>query len=674
MPRLLVDLALVLGVGTLTGLLFRWLKLPVVLGYVLAGMLVGPHVPVPLVADERNVQTLADLGVTLLMFGVGLEFSPKKLFQAGPTALLMGSIQVGLTAFIGAMVARAFGRTPMESLFIGAALTISSTMVLTKVLDGVPVPRSLRDAALSLTVVHDLFGLLLLTVLAAVAKVGSLEAGTFWGLMLRLGLFLGVVLLLGRMVVPRFLRWMADHASPELLLVACGGLCFSLAVGAAAAGFSLALGAFLAGSLGAESGRVRAIERQVAPLRDLFTAVFFVAVGMMLEPSAWNEHLGLIIGLSVAVVLGNTLGIGAGGLLAGLPFQTSLRTGMVLSQIGEFGYIMLGVGIAAGAVGQELYSVGVAVGVLTAFASPFLLKASGPFSEAVEARIPGRLRASLGLYQAWAESLRRRGIRHGEGQGLRRPTLLLLLDTVLLMGLVGGGHLLLTRWTVWLEHRVDWGHLTAQGLVAALLGLGAGLPVLGMLRQVRVLARDLAVLAPSPEPGSGRRGRHLLAGGLRVAVLLMVGLPLVAALQPFAPKGPLLGVALAVFLGTLAYQLWKARRLNRELPGVLEWILAKVRDPWAGEGASASSAHGTLRAIRLGPRCPSLGRRLGDLDLSGRAGVSIVALLRNGQTSVALHPTPLLQEGDLLALAGPEHALDEAEALLGQPAEPGKGR
>lgn len=674
-PRLLVDLALVLGVGTLTGLLFRWLKLPVVLGYVLAGMLVGPHVPVPLVADERNVQTLADLGVTLLMFGVGLEFSPKKLFQAGPTALLMGSIQVGLTAFLGAVVARAFGRTPMESLFIGAALTISSTMLLTKVLQEHPVPRSLRDAALSLTVVHDLFGLLLLTVLAALANVGNLQPAAFGGLILRLGLFLGVVLVLGRMVVPRFLRWAADHASAEFLLVASAGLCFSLALGAAAAGFSLALGAFLAGSLGAESGRVRAIERQVGPLRDLFTAVFFVAVGMMLVPSAWVDHLPLIIGLALAVVAGNSLGIGAGGLLAGLPFQTSLRTGMALSQMGEFGYILLGVGIAAGAVRPELYSVGVAVGVVTAFASPFLLKASGPFAEAAEARIPTRLRASLGLYQAWAESLRRRGIRHGEGQGLRRPTLLLLLDTVLLLGLVGGSHLLLTRWTAWLEHRVDWGHFTAQGLVAGLLGLGAGLLVLGMLRQVRVLARDLAVLAPSPETvGSGRRGRHLLAGGLRVAVLLMVGLPLVAVLQPFAPKGPLLGVALAVFLGTLAYQLWKARRLNRELPGVLEWILAKVRDPWAGEGASGASGHGTLRAIRLGPRCPSLGRRLGDLDLTGRAGVSIVALLRNGQTSVALHPTPLLQVGDLLALAGPEHALDEAEALLGQPAEPGKGR
>lgn len=674
-PRLLVDLALVLGVGTLTGLLFRWLKLPVVLGYVLAGMLVGPHVPIPLVADLDNIRTLSELGVTLLMFSLGLEFSLRKLFQAGPTALLMGSIQVGLAAAVGMAAARALGWSTTEALFSGAALAISSTMVVAKLFEEQRPTRALRDVVFAVLIIQDLFAILLLTALSTFVKVGGLRAAELGGTLVRLGLFLAVVLLGGRLIIPRLLRWVADHARPEVLLLASTGLCFSLGVAAAEGGFSIALGAFLAGMLAAESGRVRAIERQVWPLRDLFTAVFFVAVGMLIQPKVVMAEAGVILLLSVLVICANTIGLTAGGLLAGLPLRTSVQTGMALSQIGEFGFILLGVGIAAGAVRPELYTVGVAVGVVTAFASPFLLRASGPFSERVEQRLPDRLRASLGLYQAWAESLRRRGIRHGEGQGLRRPTLFLLLDTVLLLGLVAGSHLLLSRWTVWLEHRVDWGHFTAQGLVAALLGLGAGLLVLGMLRQVRVLARDLAVLAPSPEPGgSGRRGRHLLAGGLRVAVLLMVGLPLVAILQPFAPKGPLLGVALAVFLGTLAYQFWKARRLNRELPGVLEWMLAKVSDPWAGEGSGGGSGHGTLRAIRLGPRCPSLGRRLGDLDLSGRAGVSIVALLRNGQTSVALHPTPLLQEGDLLALAGPEHALDEAEALLGQAGELGKGR
>ncbi len=666
-PRLLVDLALVLGVGTLTGLLFRWLKLPVVMGYVLAGMVVGPHLPIPLVADERNIQTLADLGVILLMFGVGLEFSPKKLFQAGPTALLMGSIQVGLTAFLGAMVARAFGRTPMESLFIGAALTISSTMVLTKVIGEHPVSRGLRSAALSLTVVHDLFGLLLLTVLAALANVGSLQPAGFLTLLLRLGVFLAVVLLVGRMVVPRFLRWAADHGSSEFLLVSCVALCFSLALGAAAAGFSLALGAFLAGSLGAESGRVRAIERQVGPLRDLFTAVFFVAVGMMLIPSAWGEHLGMILALSFVVLLGNSAGIGAGGVLAGLSFQVSLRTGMVLSQIGEFGYILMGVGIAAGAVRPELYSVVVAVGVVTAFASPFLLRASGPFSESVESRFPERIRTSLGLYQAWAESLRRRGIRRGKGRDLRRPSLFLLLDAVALAALVPTFGMLLRQWTPWVEGHFHWGHLAAQVVGASLLGVIAALLGLGILRQGRILARDLAVLAPGPDGEVvGRRGSHLLAGGLRVAVMLTIGLPLVAVIQPFAPGGLVLVLALTVFAATLALQLFRARRHAREMLGPMEWLVAQVRDPWAAESQPGTPAPGTLRSLRLGPRCPSLGRKLVDLDLPGRAGVTVVALLRDGSSPVALHPSPELRQGDLLALAGADSALGEAEALLGE--------
>ena len=666
-PKLLVDLAMVLGVAALTGLLFHRLRLPVVLGYVLAGMVVGPHVPIPLVADEGTVHTLADLGVTLLMFSIGLEFSLQRLFRAGPTALLMGSIQVGFALLLGGSAASALGWSSAESIFTGAAIAISSTMVVAKLFEEHRPTRSVREAVFSVLVIQDLYAILLLTALTTYAQVGGLSTAALGRTLLRLGLFLGVVLLTGRLLVPRGLRWVADHARPESLLITSAGLCFVCATGAAKAGFSVALGAFLAGMLAAESGRVRAIEHLLLPLRDLFTAVFFVAVGMMLDPGAILPMLGPILLLSALVVVGNGLSLSAGGLLAGLPLRTSLRTGLALGQIGEFGYIILGAGMAAGVVRKELYTVGVAVGILTAFATPLLMKLSGPFAETVEARLPQRFRSSLGLYQAWADSLRRRGIRRGEGRELRRPLVFLLLDTVLLGVLVPLFGLLLARWTPWVEGRLHWGHLAAQLLGASLLGVLTALLVLGILRQGRILARDLAVLAPSPGEGTSvRRGRHLLAGGLRVAVLLTVGLPLVGALQPFAPDAALLAVALAVFIGTLALQLIRGRRLARELPGPMEWLVAQVRDPWSQGGEPAATAPGTLRSLRLGPRCPSLGRRLADLDLPGRAGVTVVALLREGCQPVSLHPSPELREGDLLALAGPESTLDEAEHLLGE--------
>ena len=666
-PRLLIDLAMVLGVAGLTGLLFHRLKLPVVLGYVLAGLVVGPHVPFPLVADEGNVQTLADLGVTLLMFSIGLEFSLQRLFHAGPTALLMGSIQVGFALLLGTTAANALGWSPAEALFTGAAIAISSTMVVAKLFEEHRPSRGVREAVLAVLVIQDLYAILLLTGLTTFARVGGLRAFELGATLLRLGLFLGIVLVAGRLIVPRFLRWVADHTRSESLLIVSTGLCFGLAAGAAKAGFSVALGAFLAGMLAAESGRVRAIEHVVLPLRDLFTAVFFVAVGMMLDPRAIPPMLGPILVLSLLVIMGNALSLSAGGLLAGLPLRTSLRTALALGQIGEFGFIILGTGIAAGVLRKELYTVGVAVGVLTAFTTPLLLNISRPFSDAVESRLSQRLRNSLGLYQAWAESLRRRGIRRGEGRDLRRPFFFLLLDAATLAVLVPTFGILLARWTPWVQGRFHWGHLAAQLLGAVVLGAVAALLVFGVLRQGRVLARDLAVLAPGPEgSGLGRRGSHLLAGGLRVALLLTVGFPLVAFLQPFAPRGFLLLLAGAVFAATIAIQLLRARRHAQELRGPLEWLVSKVRDPWAEEGTAMGSSPGTLRSLRLGPRCPSLGRRLGELDLPGRAGVTVIALLREGCRPVPLHPSPDLRQGDLLALAGGETALDEAEALLGE--------
>lgn len=666
-PRLLVDLAMVLGVGALTSLVFRWLKLPVVLGYVLAGLVVGPHVPIPLVADEDNVRTMAELGVILLMFTIGMEFSLQKLFRAGPTALLMGSIQVGLALLLGFGAARALGWSPAEAIFTGAALAISSTMVVAKLFEEHRPTAGVREAVLSVLVIQDLFAILLLTGLIAFGRVGGLQAAELGRTLLRLGLSLVLVLSVGRLLVPRLLRWVADHTRRETLLVTSAGLCFFFAVGAAMAGFSVALGAFLAGMLAAESGRVRAIEHLVMPLRDLFTTVFFVAVGMQLDPSAlWPQRYPILL-LSLLVVAGNGLSLTAGGLLAGLPLRTSLRTGLALGQIGEFGYIILGTGVAAGVVRSDLYTVGVAVGVVTTFIAPLLLRNSGPVSEAIEARLPVRVRTSLGVYHAWAESLRRQGIRRGEGKGLRYPSLFMFVDSALLVALVIGHRKLTEVLSQWMEGRLHWGHFPVQVLLAAVLGLLTALLVLAILRQARILARDLALLTPNPGArGSGLRGRHLLAGGLRVALLLMVGLPLLAIVQPFAPKGILLGSALAVFVLTLGTQWTRARRLSGELLTGTEWLLARVRDPWSQEGGAPPEPAGTIRSLRLGPQCPSLGLRLTDLDLPGRAGVTVVALLRHGCKPVPLHPTPELREGDLLALAGPESALDEAESFLGE--------
>ncbi len=577
-PRLLIDLAIVLGVAGFMSLLFHRLRLPVMLGYVLAGVMVGPYVPVPLVADEGNVKTLADLGVILLMFSIGLEFNVQKLLRAGPSALLMGTLQVGFVVFLGSSAAQFMGWSQTEVIFTGAALAASSTMVIAKVFEDRPPGKGVRETVLSVSIVQDVFSMLLLTALTAFGRGGPIEASQLGGILLRLAIFLLVVLGLGRLIVPRFIRWVADHTRKESQVITSVGLCFLCAIGAAYFGFSMALGAFLGGMLVSESGRSRTIEHQIVPLRDVFSAIFFVAIGMMLDPRALLPMGGAILLISFLLIAGNLVSTTTGALLAGLPLKTGIHTGLALGVLSEFGYVIFALGVSTQAVRKDLYAVGVAVGIITTLLMPLMLRYSDPLTQLIESRLPSTWKSNLELYQTWAESLRKRGIRRGEGRMLKRPFIFMVLDGILLAALVPAFSYLINLFAPFLTGHLSWGRHLGQVLVSALLGALAAMLVLGILRQGRILARDLAVLAPSNVSGGvARRGRHLLAGGLRVAILLMIGLPMVAILQPFAPDGYLLAIALLVFGVTIFMQLRQARRLQRETPGGTEWLLHQIQ-------------------------------------------------------------------------------------------------
>src|SRR5512133_3020297 len=244
---------MVLGVAALTSVLFQKLKQPAVLGYLLAGMIVGPHVPVPLVADLGNVRRMGELGVILL------EFTLPTLLLAGPPALLTGTLQVGTQMVVGFLVARLLGWAPLESAFFAASLSIASTMILAKLFDERGIHGALKDTILGVLLVEDLHAVLLLAALTAAASFGGPSAGAIAGTLLKLAVFLAVLVGAGRLVVPRAVRWVADHARDEVLLVVTAGLCFGLAQLAAWAGFSVAMGAVVAGVLGCASGRGRQV-------------------------------------------------------------------------------------------------------------------------------------------------------------------------------------------------------------------------------------------------------------------------------------------------------------------------------------------------------------------------------------------------------------------------------
>ena len=649
-PQLILDFATVLGVAAVTTLLFRRLKQPAVLGCMLAGLIVGPHVPVPLVADVENVNTLAELGVVLLMFCVGLEFDFRKLSRKGPSALVMGAMQLGITSWLGFLAGRALGWTVPESAFMGAALSISSTMIISKLFEEHGTKGSLRDGVLSVLVVQDLFAILLLAGLDA-ATAGHFGAqGMMWTLG-KVLLFLALMLGGGGLVVPRLLRWAADRGRDETLLVAAVGICFTAAVIAAKAGCSLALGAFLAGMLASGSGRVRNIERLVFPLRDMFAAIFFVAVGMKLAPQALLDQWLPILLLTAVVLAGDMVAVTLGATLAGLPLKRGLRAGLILAQPGEFSFVLVGLGATSGFLGPTFFPVAVGVCLLTALAGPITFRFGAALAEGLEQGLPIRVRWYLNAYQGWSEKLGRSTLGKGPSP-VRGPILFLLLDALLIDGCIIG------TWV--LQHKVSWFRYAtpAHGLLAVAMVL---VSVLGWAMYSRAGAIAALILdTPDHRPIAGRRQ---LRAALRLALLLTMGAPSLAILQPFLPGRPTLVLLLAA-AGALMTLLWlQTRRFPWEQAMGSEWLLHRVRAPWAAPVEEEAPNHAFL-ALRLGPQCPFLGRSLGELEAGVFAGVMVLAMIRRGGP-VTPHPHTRLEAGDLLTISGQPEALEALKTQAG---------
>ncbi|HEX7919133.1 MAG TPA: cation:proton antiporter [Gemmatimonadales bacterium] len=277
------SLTIVLGVAAVVTIVFQRLRWPVVLGYIAAGLLVGPHVPFPLVADPEVVRILSELGVILLMFVLGLEFSLSKLARGAPTAGVTALLQCGVMTWLGFLVARGFGWTPLESIFTGAIVAISSTTIIAKVFDERGIGGKLRELVVGILLIEDLIGIILMAALTAIATGAGLTGGAIATAVGRLALFLLALTGIGFLVIPRLIRVVLKQGRKETIVVTSIALCFGTAFAAEAAGYSVALGAFLAGSLVSESGKGQEVEHLVEPIRDLFAAIFFVSVGLMID-------------------------------------------------------------------------------------------------------------------------------------------------------------------------------------------------------------------------------------------------------------------------------------------------------------------------------------------------------------------------------------------------------
>ena len=668
------DLAVVLAIAAAVTLVTQRLRLPMLVGYLVAGILIGPGFPITLVTDEARIRTLADLGVSLLMFSIGLDFGLRKLLRQGPRIALTALIEVVVLFTLGMLAAQLLGWSLQAQLFAGGAVACTSTMIVTKVFAEVPPERRLRDVVLGLSIVEDLIGMLLIASLTAIA-LGQQVSGELLGeTLVRLMVFLITVVGVGLYLVPRLIRRVARLQRPELLLLTSVGLCFVLASLAQFSGHSLALGAFIAGFLVNESGLGREIRDMVRPLRHLFGALFFVAVGMLFIPGEAFALWPAVLVFVVVVVTGNLLGVGAGAFLAGYGTRTAVAASFYMGQIGEFAFIIAGLAALAGL--PAIFPVMVAVSVITATLSSFTGRHSEAIAAWVDARLPRQFQTYASLYSSWIETLAHRPPRDPQRNRVRRMAGLLALDAVALSLIILAAVLYREPVSTLLGTRIGLAPEVARLVVL----VGASILAVPILAGIFATTRRLAtVLAERTMPpvAAGKvdpafAPRRVLRLSLLFGIVLAVLGPVVLVTLPVLPAygGPsVLVVVLMVLFGSL----WRAARDLRDhaRAGAELIVHALARQASISNDSELLDrvrtmlpGLGSLVPVRLEAASPAAGRTLGELNLRGRTGATLVAIVRDGQKIVNPEAGQQLQPGDLLALTGSKDAIHWARGLL----------
>lgn len=650
-----------------TTLLFHRFRQPAILGYLAAGLLVGPNTPFGIqLADAALIAELRDIGLVLLMFALGLEFNLRKLRRVGSVALVAASLEIALMLALGFLVGRALGYTPLQSIFLGSVLAISSTTIIVAIL--MEQGRMDSEAAhliFGILIVEDLAAVLLIALLGGVTTAGAFDLPTLALLVASLGVFVLAALVLGLVVVPRMIDYVSRLPVEEVLVVTVLGLAFGMAMLAAQLSFSVALGAFIVGAVISEARAVAHVERRIAPIRDMFTAVFFVSVGMLIAPAVIVAHAPTILALVVVSVVGKILAVSFAAFVAGYEPRVALTAGVGLAMIGEFSFILATI---AGGVFPDLFPLAVAVSAGTTLVTPILMRHMPLVQRATGALLPRPIRTYAGLYRGWIARLR------GEqrfrlpgvptGAGLR----LAAYASVVVASIVAAGFLDdvaptlfpdFPRLAIMLAVWVGFGLLVAPALVAG-------------LRELRRSIDALAELA-IPARFRDREEADLVAHALRATFWLLAavtaGVGLLVVASPFLPSLPLLLVAGAL-VAIASWALYGATaRLNRRMEAAVAAVVEEVP-----ETASRDDLLAYIRQqypwdvhvdhVTVPGDSAGAGRSLADLDVRRTTGASVVSVERRGERLVNPGPDTRLLPGDVLTLLGEREQVAAARSLV----------
>ena len=673
------NLALVLGVAAITTVVFQRLRQPVVFGYMLAGLIIGPHLPIPLVADQATVRTLSELGVIMLMFSLGLEFNLRRLVACGWPVVFVAVLESSFMLWLGYETGRLLGWSVLGSLYAGAAIAISSTTIILKATADQRTRGRFMDLVFGILIIEDLIAIVLLALLTPAASQSTTAAAALGMTIIRLVAVLAGILAVGMLIIPRLMRFVVRLRRPEITLVVSIGICFSTALLVQAIGYSVALGAFLAGSLVAESGEEKRVEQLVEPVRDMFAAVFFVSVGMMIDPGVLARHWGAIAGFTLLVVFGKIGAVSVAAFLTGAGARTAVQSGMTMAQIGEFAFIIAAAGLASGATPPEHYPIVIAVSALTTLTTPIFIRFASPAAEWIDRHLPRPLQTFAVLYGTWIESARTGPETSANKLRLQRAVRALALDACVIVTLGIGVSLSTTSLGALLAERTGMTPERARAVVVGGAVLLSSPFLIGIVHNGRMLGQALSYRAfPEPEPGKldlAAAPRRALIVAIQLTTVLVVGAPLVAITQPFLPAFAGVGVLLTSLL-VLGFIVWRsAADLQGHVRAAAEAIVSAIGNQPRPEGPreaeiSLQRAYQLLPGlgdpvpVRIDARSQFAGRELSEIGLRGRTGATVIAISRG--TDVVLVPDghEVLKAGDVLALAGTREAIDAAKQLL----------
>lgn len=665
----LADFAMVTGVAAVTGTLARLAQQPTILGYLLAGLIVGPSIPIPLFADLHRTEALAEFGVVLVMFVVGLEFRVARLWRVLPLSGFTALVQVAALGWAGFTVGSLLGWGPVGAAFLGSALAISSTMVVTSLFAQQPVDDDVREHVLGVLVVQDLVAIVLIAVMTAVGEGQALAAPALLQLVARLLGVLAGLLVLGMLFVPRLARHVVQQRRVEGIAVLAVGVAFTFALLAQAAGYSVALGAFVAGIAVAESGVGAEVEHAIEPLRAVFAAIFFVSIGMGVDPRVAFENLHVALLISAVVIVAQLTSVGVASVLSGSPLRRAVLSGLALGQIGELSFILAGIGAASGAVPDSLLPTLVTTAALTTFTTPLLLQRGYRLVHELDRRLPTSLQQLLAVHQGFVARLRED---RATDEPFRRAARLVALDWLALVALATAGLAVQDLAEDLFRQALG----CSDSVAAMLVDLGVIALCVPLLVALILNARGLAHLAVSkvrlPDDGRSAQIGALLRALSGFVLVVGVGLPALAVLRPLV-RGPWAEPFLLLGLfGSAVFVWFNLRRLDGVfVSGALELGQQLARHA-AGEAHPFDSQLALpgldqVFALPVPATSRSAGKTLAQLDLRARTGATVVAIRRGDRQEVLPEGSARVEAGDVLALAGPADAVQRAREVLEDP-------